>query len=217
LPATLSDLNPALEVGARTLKRTPALNSRLQQVMGALKSLALAPGTNVALNGLAYTTQTLNPMLRYLGPYVTVCNDWNYWWTDLSEHLSERTSFGFAQRALLMTGNPVQPNNVGSQGATAAVNGGGFDGPLGGNQFLHSQQYGAAIDTQGNADCETGQRGYPQRLAYYDPRHRNIVVDQHTPGDQGPTFTGRARVPKGETFSRAPVSGPQLPPNPANP
>jgi virulence factor Mce-like protein len=217
LRAALPDINPALEVGARTLKRTPALNSRLQQVMGALKSLALAPGTNVTLNGLAYTTQTLNPMLRYLGPYVTVCNDWNYWWTYLSEHLSERTSFGLAQRALLNQVNGSQPNNVGSQGATAPVNGGGSDSPLGGNEFFHAQPYGAAIDTQGNADCETGQRGYPKKLNYFDPKARNLATDVHTPGDQGPTFTGRARVPAGETFSRNPQTGPQLVPNPINP
>ncbi len=67
--------------------------------MVALKSLALAPGTNIALNALTDTTWTLNPMVRYLGPYVTVCNDWNYWWTYLSEHISEETTFGFAQSA----------------------------------------------------------------------------------------------------------------------
>jgi hypothetical protein len=91
------------------------------------------------------------------------------------------------------------------------VNGGGFDTPLGGNEFLHTQNYGAAIDTRGNADCETGQRGYPLRLNPFDPQHRNLVVDPHTPGDQGPTFSGRAHVPAGETFTREPTTGPQLP------
>ena len=32
----------------------------------------------------------------------------------------------------------------------------------------------------------------------------------------GPTFAGRSRVPAGETFSRAPVTGPQLPSIPGN-
>ncbi len=72
-------------------------------------------------------------MVKYLGPYQTVCDYWNYWWTFLSEHLSEATSFGFAQRALLNQTNPQQANNVGSQGATAPVDGGGAAdaGPLG--------------------------------------------------------------------------------------
>jgi ABC-type transporter Mla subunit MlaD len=213
----LPAVNAALIAGAHTLSRTPPLNARLQQVMRSLRSLALAPGTNVAVNALAATTRTLNPMLRYLGPFQTVCDSWNHWWTDLSEHLSEKTSFGFAERVLLMAGNPIQPNNVDAIGASAPVAGGGVDTPLSGNEFLHSQQYGAAVDRAGHADCETGQRGYPLRLSYYDPQHRNIVVDPHTPGDQGPTFTGRTRVPRGETFSRQTQQGPGLPDNPSNP
>ena len=217
LHAALPDINPAIEAGTTTLARTPALNSRLQQVMGALKDLALSPGTNVALNGLSSTVQTLNPMVRYLGPFQTVCNDWNYWWTFLSEHISEATSFGFAQRALLNQTNPLQANNVGTQGATAPVNGGVPDTPLGGNEYLHAQPYGAAVDAQGNADCETGQRGYPKKLNYFDPQGRDFATDQHTPGDQGSTFRGRPRVPAGESFSRNPTSGPQTLYNPSNP
>jgi ABC-type transporter Mla subunit MlaD len=217
LRAALPDINPAIEVGTTVLRRTPPLNSRLQQVMGALKTLATAPGTNVALNGLTSTIGTLNPMVKYLGPYQTVCDYWNYWWTYLSEHLSEATSFGFAQRALLNQTNPAQANNVGSQGATAPVDGGVPDTPLGGNEFLHAQPYGAAIDNQGNADCETGQRGYPLKLNYFDPQGRTLAVDPHTPGDQGPTYAGRPRVPAGETYSRNPTTGPQLLLNPSNP
>ncbi len=217
LKAALPDVNPAIEIGTKTLRRTPALNSRLERVMGALRSLSTAPGTDLALNALTATVGTLNPMVRYLGPYQTVCNYWNYWWTFLSEHISEATSFGFAQRALLNQTDPVQPNNVGTQGATAPVNGGVPDTPLGGDEYLHAQPYGAAIDTAGNADCETGQRGYPKQLNYFDPQHRDFAIDAHTPGDQGPTFHGLTRVPAGETFSRNPQTGPQLLPNPSNP
>ena len=185
--------------------------------MNALKNLAQAPGTNIAINGLQSTVSILNPMIRYLGPYQTVCNDWNYFWTYLSEHISEQTSFGFAQRALLNQGNPLQPNNVGTQGAIAPVNGGGPDTPLGGNEYLHAQAYGAAIDNHGNADCETGQRGYPKKLNHFDPAGPQPGTDPHTPGNQGPTFTGRTQVPAGETFTRNPQTGPQLAYNPSNP
>ena len=209
---------PAIEAGTKTLARAPSLNANLQQVMTALKGLAQAPGTNIALNGLVSTVNTLNPMVRYLGPFQTVCDDWNYWWTYLSEHISEQTAFGFAQRVLLNQANAAQSNNVGSQGATAPVNGGGFDSPTtGGNAFLHSQNYGGAIDNQGNADCETGQRGYPKKLNAFDPQGRNLALDPHTPGGQGPTFKGRTHVPAGETFSRNPQTGPQLQYNPSNP
>ena len=205
LKVALPVINPAIEAGTKTLARAPVLNSKLQDVMNALKDLARDPATNVALNALTSTVGTLNPMVRYLGPYVTVCNSWNYWWTFLSEHISEETSFGFAQRALLMQSNPIQPNNVNSAGAALPVNGGGIDSPLGGNQYLHSQNYGAAIDNQGNADCETGQRGFPSP--------NQVVLAPHTAGSQGTTFHGRGRVPTGETFSRNPQTGPQLPSN----
>src|SRR5581483_4781052 len=175
LRSALPDINPAVEAGIGTLRRSTILNAKLQQFMGALKNLALAPGTNIALNGLVSTVTILNPMIRYLGPYVTVCDGWNYWWTYLSEHLSELNPFGTAQRALLNSTNPAQPNNVGSQPASAPMNGGGSDSnPMGGNGFVHGQPYGAAVDNQGNADCETGQRGYPKKLNYFDPKGRNL-------------------------------------------
>jgi len=217
LRAALPDINPAIEAGATTLARTPVLNRGLQHVMVSLKNLALAPGTNVALNGLTSTVDTLNPMLRYLGPYVTVCNDWNYFWTYLADNVSERTSFGTAQRVLLKVADVAQANNLGIEGASAPVDGGGIDSILGGNEYLHDQAYGSAVDNQGNADCETGQRGYPLKLNYFDPQGRDLVLDPHTPGDQGPTYAGDTHVPKGETFSRNPQTGPQLDPNPSNP
>jgi len=218
LRAALPDITPAIEVGAKTLARTPVLNRGLQNVMGALRNLALAPGTNIALNGLTATVDTLNPMIRYLGPYVTVCNDFNYFWTYLADDVSETTSFGTAQRVLFKLANILQPNNVGVEGAYAPADGGGVNlGPLVGNEYLHGQEYGAAIDNQGNADCETGQRGYMQKLDYFDPQGRDLVTDTHTPGDQGPTYAGEAHVPAGETFSRNPQTGPQVDYNPSNP
>lgn len=216
LETALPVLNPALEQGTQVLGRTPPLNARLQQTMNALKTLAEAPGTNIGLNALVDTVQTLNPMVRYLGPFQTVCDDWNYWWTYLADHFSEATAFGFAQRALLMQSNSAQPNNVSDQGATAPVNGGGFDSPTGGNQYAHGPTYGAAVDTLGNADCESGQRGYPLKLNSLDPQGRDFDTDPHTPGDQGPTYAGIAKVPPGETFSREPTTGPQLPNAPGN-
>jgi virulence factor Mce-like protein len=215
LQPTLLALNPAIAAGTRTLAQTPVLSANLQKLLEAVKQLALAPGTNEALNGLTSTVDTLNPMVRYLGPYQTVCNDWNYWWTYVAEHLSAQTKFGYAQRAMINLAGP-SGNSVGQQGATAPVNGtsGSNSAPLtvfGGLQFLHSQAYGAAIDNHGNADCETGQRGWPKKLNSFDPEGRNLAVDPHTPGNQGPTFTGRTHVPAGETFSRNPPTGPQLP------
>lgn len=228
LRAALPQINPAIEAGTQTLRRTPVLNANLQQALGALKQLALAPGTDLALNALRGTVGTLNPMIRYLGPFVTVCNDWNYYWTFLAEQFSQPDSYGFAQRLGFGQTSNTAPqgtavnDTAGSMPAFAPADGEVYkrvtdaltQGPP---QNLHGQAYGAAIDNQGNADCESGQRGYPMRLNHFDPLGRNLAVDPHTPGNQGPTFTGSPRVPAGETFSRSPQTGPQLTSNPANP
>jgi virulence factor Mce-like protein len=217
LEVALPVLNPALEQGAQVLGRTPPLNQRLQQTMNALRTLSQAPGTNMALHALIDTVDTLNPMVKYLGPYQTVCDDWNYWWTYIADHFSEATAFGYAQRALLMQNNQFQSNSLSNQGANAPMNGGAFDSPQGGNGFSHGQVYGAAVDNQGNADCETGQRGYLKQENHLDPQNRQFATDPHNPGDQGTTFNGRTKVPAGETFSRAAQTGPQLPNIPSNP
>jgi hypothetical protein len=202
------------------LPRTPSMNHKLQGVLAALKSLAQDPGTNVALNGLTATVGILNPTIRYLGPYVTVCNSWNYFWGGFQDLVSEQTSFGMAQRALIQFANH-QTNNVGAQGANYPANGyqpGDFQGTGGpaDAEYAHGATYGAAIDSQGNADCEVGQRGYQLKQNSLDPQGRNLVSDAHTPGDQGTTWTGLSRVPPGETFTRTPQIGPQVPLIPGN-
>jgi ABC-type transporter Mla subunit MlaD len=221
LGAALPQIDPALEAGVRTLPRTPSMNAALQGVLAQLNALAVDPGSNIAVNALSSTVGTLNPMIRYLGPYATVCNTWNYFWVEFSDHVSEQTSLGQAERALLNFANQ-QTNNVGQQGATAPANGyqpgdppdqtAGADA-----EYLHGANYFAAVDNQGNADCETGQRGYPLKLNHGDPQGRNFGLDAHIPGDQGTTWSGLSSVPPGETFSRNPTTGPQLPYYQSNP
>jgi ABC-type transporter Mla subunit MlaD len=220
LKAALPQLDPALEAGIRVLPRTPSMNVRLEGVLRSLKALALDPGSNQALNGLSTAVGILNPMIRYLGPFVTVCNTWSYFWADLADTVSQPTSIGASQRALIMFGNH-QTNNVGSQGATAAANGykpGDVPDPTKADaEYTHGPAYGAAVTNQGLADCETGQRGYPLVVNHLDPKHRLLNYDAHTPGTQGMNFTGLSRVPPGETFTRRPTTGPQLPAIPSNP
>ncbi len=221
LRQVLPNVNPALAAGIKVLPRTPSMNHKLEGVLSSLRSLANDPGTNIALNGLISTVGTLNPMIRYLGPYVTVCNNWNYFWAELADLVSEQTSFGMAQRALIMFGNH-QANSVANQGATDKANGyqpgdppdAGYPGDA---EYNHGPAYSAAIDKQGNADCEIGQYGYPAKLNHLDPHGRSLETDAHVPGDQGSTFTGLSRVPPGETFTRNPDTGPQLPYIPQNP
>ncbi len=223
--STLPTIDSALEAGTRVLPRTIALNNRTADVLAALKDLAQAPGTNLAIRALNGTVTTLNPQLRFYGPYVTVCNNWNFFWTYLSEHLGEEDVNGFAQRALLNSTNGGTKNSVpggqslsvGNQGSVDFAQNVGPANPRGAIENLHGQPYGAAIDSKGKADCEKGQRGYPEgNLSPFVPKNVKIVTNPHTPRDQGPTYApiggpARTRVPRGETFTREPQTGEQLP------
>jgi hypothetical protein len=156
------------------------------------------------LRGLTATVGSLNPQVRFYGPYVTVCNSWNYFWTYIAEHFSEPDNTGSAQRALLNFASP-QEDGLGSMGADEPANG---KNAAGTPQYGQDQPYGAAVAPDGRADCEAGQRGFLERQARFFPKQYHVARDPRSPGLQGPTFTGRTRVPKGETFTAEPETGP---------
>jgi ABC-type transporter Mla subunit MlaD len=215
LRRALPNVNPALAAGIKVLPRTPAMNQEFEGVLNSLKALTQDPNTNVAVNGLAGTVNTLNPTIRYLGPYVTTCNSFNYMFVQLADLVSEQSNFGMAQRALIQFANQ-QTDSVGNQGSAQPAN--GQNVPPGQTpEYLHGPAYAAAVDNSGNADCEALQRGYPKQLNHNDSQNRNLQTDQHNPGNQGSTYTGLARVPPAETFTRAPSTGPQVTFIPSNP
>ncbi len=208
LRRSLGPINTALAAGTPVLKRTPEFTDDLEGALRALRDLAKSPTTDMTLAGLTATMKTLNPTLRYVGPYVTVCNYFTYFWTFLSDHLSDEDATGTTERIQVKATPLLQHNSLAAFGATEPVNGGTVD-PLtkttqGDAAVLHDQIYNGAVDSSGNADCESGQRGYPGRAATGFPANLNITVDTKSPGNQGPTYKGRARVPAGETFSSAP-------------
>jgi len=222
LRAALPTVNAALRVGTPVQRRSPALYDSLEGALGALDDLVRTPQTTGALRGLTATVDTMQPQLRFLGPYVTVCNYWNMFWTFAAEHLSAPDDTGSSQRALLNLGGG-QPGTdvIGNQGANEFAHG---DGSLPGSadQWLHANVYGPAVDAQGNADCGAGQTGYIQ--AYNPLRDKSVkgdpyqgVVVERFPvhGRLGPTYAqfgkdGRGvglnpdHVPAGETFTERP-------------
>jgi virulence factor Mce-like protein len=211
LRASLPVLNPALESGATTLPQTVPLWRRTEITLTELRRLAEAPETATGLEALNATVGTLNPMLRFLGPHQTVCNQFNYFFTHFTDHISEGDAFGNAQRAgLVLAGR--QDNSVMQAGAVEPANGENHVEGTGDPQFLHAQAFPAAVTASGQADCEGGQRGYPRKLARLatDPRFQ-VAVDPRTPGAQGPTYAGRRRVPRGQTYSPEPEIGEVVP------
>ncbi|WP_205699105.1 MlaD family protein [Conexibacter sp. SYSU D00693] len=215
LPRTLPRIIPALETGTRVQRRAPQLNEPLRETLSAVDRLSRDPVTSVAFRGLADTTRILNPVLRFVGPYITVCNYFNYAWTHAGEHISEPDPTGTSQRVLLMqasrTVNPTA-TSLGSLGTLSNNKPANNEPVLTGVPYaIHSQPYPAAITTDGRADCEGGQRGYLERVMRYGAADRKGAVDPRTPGVQGPTFTGRPEVPQGQTFTRTPQFGPKVP------
>lgn len=209
LRPALPELNSALERGIPVTRRSVDFYGRLEPTLVSLRDLMEDPATGIALRGLTANVTSLNPQIKYLGPYQTVCNYWNYFFTFLGEHVSQVGPYGYSQRAAIKS-TGQQTSNPSSMGAAEPANGEGYQAASkrrGDVVHLHATPYNAAIDEQGNADCENGQRGYPKRLARFSGARFNIVTDPHIPGNQGPTFTGRARVPEGQTFTREPITG----------
>ncbi|HEV2786438.1 MAG TPA: MlaD family protein [Solirubrobacteraceae bacterium] len=210
-------VNRALAAGTPVLRRLPAFTSDLESSLRALRSLARSPTTDITLGGLTDTMRTLNPTLQWAGPHVTVCNYFTYWWTYLADHIADEDATGTVQRVQVKMAPIEQENSLTSFGAHEPVNGGHIDpvqhALFGDAAALHDQGPGAAVDANGNADCESGQRGYPERLAAGFPSKYKIALDSATPGNQGPTYTGRPRVPEGQSFSSEPtgIAPPRLP------
>jgi len=213
LPRTLPRITGALRTGVPVLGRSAELNDDLRDTLGSLERLMAAPTTGTGLRALTRLTGIVNPLLRFVGPYVTVCNYFNYSANNLSEHITEPDPTGFSQRTLLnqapRTRNPSDPS-IGAIGARRPSNG---EPVISGTPMnLHTNVYSAAVTREGQADCESGQRGYLEKLTTYnDDPDLDIVTDPHIPGASGPTFTGRPSVPAGQTFSRLPETGPRLP------
>ena len=200
LRASLPAVNRALAAGTPVLRRLPEFTSKLDGTLRALRDLARSPTTDNSLAGLADTMGTLNPTLRYVGPHVTVCNYFNYTWTAFADHVSEEDATGTVQRIQVKNVPLEQDNSLSAFGATRPASGGEID-PIqhalfGDTVNLHQADYPRSVDENGNADCEAGQRGYLDE--------DSVSQNHRTPGSQGPTYKGRARVPEGQSFSAEP-------------
>jgi hypothetical protein len=213
MPTALPRIDDALETGIPVVKRTPEVNEELQRTLGALEDVAADPKTIYALRGVTRLVDIVHPLIRFVGPYVTVCNYFNYSFNNLGEHLTEPDPTGGSQRTLLnqapRTRDPRDPS-IASIGARHPSN--GEETVSGARMNLHTNVYSAAVTHDGKADCESGQRGYMEKLTTYntDPKLK-IVTDPHIPGASGTTETGRPQIPEGQTFTRLPESGPQMP------
>ena len=178
LPGTLPTLDAALKSGTQVLPQTVDLNERTQKLFASLDDLAKNPNTLLSLEDLTTTVAVTAPMLQFVAPYQTVCNYTDYFLAGLGGHMSEDVKGGTIERVLVRNDIPLmQPGKEGD-----SVNWRPADIPANVNpktakdaagyylEAFHGQPYAPAIDAQGNADCQTGQTGYPHRAA---ARHRH--------------------------------------------
>ena len=106
LRLALPSLNDAIEVGTPVLSRTVAANQRLRGVFRQTENLVDQPTTKSSLVRLEDLFDDAKPLASYVTPAQTVCNYWNYMWTLLPEHLTERDSVGYTQRVSLIASPP---------------------------------------------------------------------------------------------------------------
>jgi virulence factor Mce-like protein len=213
MPRTLPRIQGALQTGIPVLRRTPEINGELRLTLGALEELMSDDRTIYALRGVTRIVDIVQPLIRFVGPYVTVCNYFNYSFSNVGEHLTEPDPTGGSQRTLLNQAprtRDARDPSIGTIGARRPSN--GEEVVSGSPVNLHSNLYTAAVTPDGKADCESGQRGYLEKLTTYnnDPNLK-IVTDPRIPGASGTTDTGRPSVPEGQTFSRNPEIGPTFP------
>jgi ABC-type transporter Mla subunit MlaD len=123
LRISIPTLNDAITVGTPVLNRTPSMNRKLRGVMLELRTLVQQPATKMSFQRLQETFDNAAPLAKWVAPAQTVCNYWNYWFTFLPEHLTDRDQVGFGQRVSIVGGTtgPTEGNFV--QGPLNAYSG----------------------------------------------------------------------------------------------
>jgi len=126
-------LADALEIGTPTLRRSVALNRRLEPLLRELQTFAEDPLVPRGVDGLTDVVRTLNPTLQYLAPAQLQCNYVTLWFRNVSSLLSEGDRNGTWQRFIIIA-TPQGPNNEGGPSSAPA------DGPSVENH-LHTNPY----------------------------------------------------------------------------
>jgi virulence factor Mce-like protein len=167
LHGRLGTINAALETGIPVLKRTVSLNQQTGETLKALDDLARQPQTLLALKDLHTTFLVGRPLLDFVAPYQTVCNNAVAFLTGLGGDHSIGVTNGTAQNALVKTGTNDQSGALNQDGSGRPADIPANKDPqtymdAEGNhyQLLHGDPYSPAVDAQGNADCQNGQYGY---------------------------------------------------------
>jgi virulence factor Mce-like protein len=205
LPHTLPLVNAALKAGVPAFRETPALGHDLEDLFRAAEDLGDNPNTLLALKDLRTAVHVTKPAIKFVAPYQTVCNYFVYFFNPLGTHQSAAVAGGTSERILAKLVDTQQENSLGSTESTHPADVPSDQDPQAepAKQALHTQYGGPAVDAKGQADCQAGQTGYPNRLVS-NPRYppdnsaggftgggSHVAVDPNTPGLAGGTYKAR--------------------------
>jgi ABC-type transporter Mla subunit MlaD len=190
LRSTLPVLNQALEVGTPALAKLSPTNQRLERVFRELNQLVSQPTTRTTLQRLGETFDSAKPLAKWVVPAQTVCNYWNYFFNFIANGLSDRDQVGYSFRQSLA----LFP--MGVDAPVDAYAGGQANGKTAGEAgifkpyeipILNAHPYAPAGEQ--NADCQTGQSGYPLGALRVpgQPEDSPVSVASDLPGSRGPT------------------------------
>jgi len=168
-------LADALEVGTPTLRRSVALNRRLESLLRELQTFSEDPLVPRGIDGLTDVVRTLDPTLQHLAPAQLQCNYVTLWFRNVSSHLSEGDRNGTWQRFIIVAtpSGPQNPNNEGGPSSAPA------NGPLEDNH-LHANPYPNTASPGQPKECEAGN----------EPYERGKTVIGNTEGTQSATTEG---------------------------
>ena len=180
LRIALPSLNSAVQVGTPVLRRMPALNKELRKTLIQLRLLVDQSSTKLSFQRLEQTLDEAVPLLRWVVPSQTVCNYFNYWFTNFPAAF-DLDGIGYNLRQIVTTVPPGElalgplpplPGMVetplgGYSGFPANGKSGGLEPPAGefrphdlpiahGPVYLKQGQPGPEFP-----DCHSGQHGYP--------------------------------------------------------
>jgi virulence factor Mce-like protein len=162
-------LADTLEIGTPTLRRSVALNRRLESLLRELQTFAEDPRTELGVDALTDVVRTLNPTLQHLAPVQLQCNYVTLWFRNVSSLLSEGDRNGTWQRFIIIA-TPQGPNNEGGP-SSAPANGPSVD------NHLHTNPYPNTASPGQPKECEAGN----------EPYARGKTVIGNTPGRQQAT------------------------------
>ncbi len=211
LTSALPTFNDALVTGAPVLTRSIPISAKTGRVFANLRTLVDSPETKNSLLRLRETFGQAAPAIKYIAPSQTVCDYLGYWATYIPNGLSQPDGTGTTFRQAVVTapfGNiaGISTEQQGGVGGYAGVQANGLAGALDPSPgefkprelaILHGPPYGPSVDSKGNADCQAGQTGYPvgDLRVPGQPASNPANLVSNLPGNRGPTFAGRDRLP----------------------